>query len=236
MSSDTDTTSSSIHPALAGVGKAAAGMQETGRYFFQRGWSVGTSSNYSVVVNRSPLQLIVTASGMDKGRLSANDFVRVNYDGVQVDASNLPTTDQPRSSAETQLHVILARQDEVGSVLHTHSVWGTLLSEHYAAAGGFEIEDYEMLKGLSGVKTHSHTESVPIFDNTQDIPKLAEKVEDRLHDASLPRIHGFLIRNHGLYTWGADLAEARRHVEIFEFLFEVLGRKLSAQGRLCAQV
>ncbi len=234
MSSEISQAPSPPHAALAGTEKAVVGLQETGQYFFQRGWSVGTSSNYSVVIHRSPLQLLVTASGMDKGRLTSRDFVRVNYDGNQVDPDGLPTTDQPRSSAETQLHVVVARDEAVGAVLHTHSVWGTLLSDHFSDSNGFEIADYEMLKGLSGVKTHRHSESVPIFDNTQDIPKLAEKVEKRLHDASLPPIHGFLIRNHGLYTWGENLEEARRHVEIFEFLFEVIGRKLSAQGKLCA--
>ena len=235
MTTDTEVSPSPSpsHPALAGAESAIADLQETGQYFFQRGWSVGTSSNYSVVVNRKPLQLLVTASGMDKGRLKPRDFVRCNYDGVQVDTANQPTTDQPRSSAETQLHVVLARLENVGSVLHTHSVWGTLISDHFGDEGVFEIEDYEMLKGLAGVKTHRHVESVPVFDNTQDIPKLAEKVEKRLQDESLPPIHGFLIRNHGLYTWGEDLAEARRHIEIYEFLFEVLGRKLSAQGKLC---
>ena len=38
-------------------------------------------------------------------------------------------------------------------------------------------------------------------------------------------IHGFLIRRHGLYTWGKDLAEAARHVEILEFLLEAVGRR-----------
>jgi ribulose-5-phosphate 4-epimerase/fuculose-1-phosphate aldolase len=38
-------------------------------------------------------------------------------------------------------------------------------------------------------------------------------------------VHGFLLSRHGLYTWGRDLAEARRHVEIFEFLFEAVARE-----------
>jgi methylthioribulose-1-phosphate dehydratase len=38
-------------------------------------------------------------------------------------------------------------------------------------------------------------------------------------------VHGFMLRRHGLYTWGKNIAEAKRHVEIFEFLLEVLGRK-----------
>ena len=112
-------------------------------------------------------------------------------------------------------------------MLHTHSVWGTLLSQLYAEEGGFEIADYEMLKGLEGVKTHEHSEWIEVFDNTQDIPALAEEVASHLRDPNRRWQHGFLIRQHGLYTWGPDLFAARRHVEILEFLFECLVRKRS---------
>lgn len=201
--------------------QAIDGLREIGREFHAQGWSVGTSSNYSVVVSRDPLELMLTASGKDKGKLETTDFVRVNAEGQ-------PTFDgQPKSSAETLLHTVLATQPDVGAILHTHSVWGTLLSQHFAEQGGFEINDYEMLKGLEGVKTHEHTEWVEIFENTQDIPSLAEEVARHLRDPNRRWQHGFLIRQHGLYTWGRDLFEARRHIEIFEFLFECLVRKIS---------
>jgi methylthioribulose-1-phosphate dehydratase len=80
-----------------------------------------------------------------------------------------------------------------------------------------------MLKGLEGVKTHEHREWLPIFENSQDIPALAVQVEEML--SQNPNAHGFLLRAHGLYTWGNDPAQARRHVEILEFLLEVTGRK-----------
>ena len=83
-----------------------------------------------------------------------------------------------------------------------------------------------MLKGLEGIKTHERRQWVPIFENTQDIPTLAEDVKRKLSDASNPLTHGFLIRRHGLYTWGKDVFAARRHIEIFEFLFEVVARKI----------
>lgn len=204
---------------LVGHEAAIDCLREVGAMFWQRGWSVGTSSNYSVVVQRNPVELIVTASGMDKGRLTRADFVRVGPDGK-------PTSPgQPKSSAETMLHVMLARRPDVGAVLHTHSIWGTLLSDLYGDAGGLEISGYEMLKGLEGVKTHEHTEFVPVFPNTQDIAALAEEVEQRLFRAGAPPMHGFLIRRHGLYTWGRNLEEARRHIEIFEFLFECVARR-----------
>lgn len=207
------------HP-LFGLEKTVDLLSDCGQFFHARGWSVGTSSNYSAVIGRKPLELVVTTSGADKGRLDRKDFVRI-------DATGAATTDgQPRSSAETMLHVVLAELPGTGAVLHTHSVWGTLLSDYYFPDRGFRIEDYEMLKGLEGIRTHESCVWIPIFDNTQDIPILAAAVRQRLESSSQEISHGFLIRNHGLYTWGHDIASARRHVEIFEFLFEVIGRKI----------
>ena len=199
-------------------------LRECGQLFHRRGWSVGTSSNYSVVAQRDPVELIVTASGKDKGRLEREDFVRIDAHGV-------PTSDgQPKSSAETMLHVVLAEVAGVGAILHTHSVWGTILSDHYFDAGGIEFEGFEMLKGLEGIRTHETTHFVPIFENTQDIPALAEEVRQRLAEDERMS-HGFLIRKHGLYTWGKDVFATRRHIEIYEFLFECLGRKMSLQAK-----
>ena len=199
-----------------------ANLAQTGASFHQRGWSLGTSSNYSVVQGRDPLRLVITASGRDKGRLSPGDFLVIDEAGAAVDRGGNPDN---RPSAEALLHVAAARRPGVGAVLHTHSVWSTLLSDRHHADGGLWIEGYEMLKGLSGIATHEARVRVEIFENTQDIAALARQVEARLVDSGDPIRHGYLIRRHGLYTWGKDLDEARRHVEIFEFLFEVLVRK-----------
>jgi methylthioribulose-1-phosphate dehydratase len=211
---------------LAGLEEPIDSLRAVGQMLWQRGWSVGTSSNYSVVLNRDPLELLLTASGKDKGRLTRADFVRVN-------ASGKPVCDgQPKSSAETLLHVVAAEQPGVGAVLHTHSIWSTILSDFFFADGGFELSGYEMLKGLEGIATHETTAWVEIFDNTQDIPSLAAQVRQRMNDAGDALQYGYLIRRHGLYTWGRDLEEARRHVEIFEFLFECVARKMMLTGEL----
>ena len=208
------------HP-LAGFEKQIDQLRECGRLFHSRGWSVGTSSNYSAVIPGDPVELIVTASGKDKGRLERGDFVRLGNDGQ-------PThSDQPKSSAETMLHVVLAADPvSAGSILHTHSIWGTLLSDRFYDSGGFEIEGYEMLKGLEGILTHETSHWIPIFDNTQDIPSLANEVKAMIESEPGKISHGFLIRKHGLYTWGRDVFAARRHIEVYEFLFECEARKL----------
>ena len=191
---------------------------EVGKIFWQRGWSVGTSSNYSAVVRRNPHQLLVTASGKHKGRLTRSDFVLVDSQGQP------STTGQPKSSAETLLHCIAADQAGAGAVLHTHSVWSTVLSDRFAPQGGILLEGYEMLKGLAGVTTHEHAEWLPIFDNTQDIPQLAEQVSAAMRCSERPLVHAYIIRRHGIYSWGQDIDEAFRHIEIIEFLLECLGR------------
>lgn len=194
-------------------------LSRTGADFHRRGWSLGTSSNYSVVVQRDPLVLLLTGSGFDKGRLKSGQFVLVAGDGSSLHAS------YPKPSAETLLHTALARHAGAGAVLHTHSVAGTVLSEGFLSRGALPLSGYEMLKGLAGITTHETSVDVTIFPNTQDIATLAAEVERRLQDPLHPLRHGFLMAGHGLYTWGRDLAEARRQVEVLEFLFEVVTQK-----------
>jgi methylthioribulose-1-phosphate dehydratase len=194
----------------------AAKLAGLGREFHSRRWALGTSGNYSAVVRRQPVRLLITSSGLDKSALRANDFLEIDQQARVVRGRGKP-------SAETLLHLAVVRARNAGCVLHTHSVWSTLLSERRAGQGGLAIAGYEMLKGLDGVKTHEHREWIPIFPNDQDIPALARKVEAEL--GRDPASHGFLLGGHGLYTWGEDLAQARRHVEIFEFLLEVAGRR-----------
>src|SRR3954462_6415348 len=196
---------------------AAETFIRLGAEFHRRGWVLGTSGNFSAVTSRHPLRLLITASSMDKGRLTADHFLEVGQNGNAVNG----TAGKP--SAETLLHIAVVRATGAASVLHTHSVWSTVLSDLHANDGGFFIKGYEMLKGLEGVTTHEHREWIPILENTQDMKALAAKASALLQKKA--GVHGILIRQHGLYTWGKDPETAARHVEILEFLFESVGRR-----------
>jgi methylthioribulose-1-phosphate dehydratase len=89
-------------------------------------------------------------------------------------------------------------------------------SRLFAPQGHLRLEGYELLKAFAGNQTHEMAIDVPVLPNTQDMPALAAQVEDLLDRQSL---WGYLIDGHGLYAWGRDMAEARRHLEAFEFLF-----------------
>jgi len=186
-----------------------------GRRFYARGWVLGTSGNFSVVTSRDPLRLAITASSVDKGALDPSHI-------LDIDETCAVHGGIGNASAETLLHFEIVRRRGAGAVLHTHSVWSTVLSDSHGLDRGLAIEGYEMLKGLDGVRTHEHREWVPIVSNDQDMPRLAKLVGRTLDEH--PTAHAILLQRHGVYTWGATLADAVRHVEILEFLFETMGR------------
>jgi methylthioribulose-1-phosphate dehydratase len=202
--------------------KAVRNLAEIGKGFYARGWVLGTSGNFSAVISSEPLRLAITSTGLDKGKLSAAQFLEMDEETNVIRGDGRP-------SAEALLHLAIVDGLNAGAVLHTHSVWSTVLSGTHAAQGGIALEGFEMLKGLEGVRTHKHREWLPILENSQDMVELAGRVSNALRES--PGIHGFLLKEHGLYTWGKSLQEAKRHVEILEFLMEVLVRAGAAQSR-----
>jgi methylthioribulose-1-phosphate dehydratase len=193
----------------------AAQLAQIGRQCHERGWALGTSGNFSAVVSQSPLRLAITPSGVDKGTLSADQILEIDERGAVLAGSGRP-------SAEAAIHLAVVRSRGAGAVLHTHSIWSTILSDTLVE-DGLAIQGYEMLKGLDGVATHEHAEWLPLLENTQDWAAEVPRVEAVLERH--PEAHGFLIRRHGLYTWGRDLAGANRQLEVLEFLIEAIERK-----------
>jgi methylthioribulose-1-phosphate dehydratase len=158
----------------------------------------------------------MSPSGIDKGELTPDQLLSIDEN------ARIVSDHGGKPSDESLLHIRIVKERGAGAVLHTHSIWNTIFSDLYASEGGVKIEGYEMLKGLEGVRTHEHSEWLPIIDNSQNMPALAEMVGQTLKET--PAAHGFLLRRHGLYSWGDTLAQAKRHIEILEFLLETMGR------------
>ena len=160
----------------------------------------------------------MSPSGIDKGELTPQQVLTIDEHAKVISGNAVKPSD------ESLLHICIVKQRSAGAVLHTHSVWNTMLSDLFSAEGGVTIEGYEMLKGLQGVRTHEHREWLPIVKNSQDMQALADTITATLtnHQGA----HGFLLERHGLYSWGENLAQAKRHIEILEFLLETVGRTL----------
>ncbi|HTX59487.1 MAG TPA: methylthioribulose 1-phosphate dehydratase, partial [Verrucomicrobiae bacterium] len=150
---------------------------------------------------------LITRSGADKGALSAADLRLVALD------EPIP----PGVSAETPLHVARYAADRaIGAVLHVHTVPATVLSRLDERRGAVLLDGFEMHKALDGFTTHESVVRLPVFANAQDTVQLAREIERSL-GAEAP-VPGYLLAGHGLYAWGSDMAQARRHLEGLEFL------------------
>jgi methylthioribulose-1-phosphate dehydratase len=199
-----------------------------------RGWVPATAGNFSFreAVDGDTLGRIwISASGLDKGAMTPGDLLEIALMETAAGFRVVQAAEGARPSAETSLHAVIYRdRPEARAIAHVHSVWNTLLSERCmktgSAPGAVVLSGYELLKALDGVVTHEHQEQVPILENSQDYVALAAKLSETL--ARFPAAHGVLLSRHGLYTWGKSIAEARRHVEALEFLFEAEARRQMA--------
>ena len=177
------------------------------RELAEAGWTPATSSNFSMRLDDR--HAAITISGRDKGKLTEADIMVVDFDGKAVGSDHRP-------SAETLLHTQLYKRfPDIGCILHTHSHNQTVASRLYAGAGHLRLEGYELLKAFAGNETHETEVLVPVLPNSQDMHTLAAQVDALLDSRPL---WGYLIDGHGLYAWGRDMAEARRHLDAFEFL------------------
>jgi methylthioribulose-1-phosphate dehydratase len=193
----------------------------------RRGWCEGTGGNFSVVLRQQPLILLMAPSGVDKGEVTPDQL-------IEVDEQQRVLRGQGKASAETLLHLEIIRGTGAGAVLHSHSQAGTLISAHLepqiADDGGgvetginhLELTNLEMLKGLSGVTSHQAVIRIPVLSNDQNLQRLSDRASRHLPHAP----YGLLISGHGLYAWGKDLREAKRHLEIHEFLLEQFWRRM----------
>ena len=185
---------------------AAEQLCEYGRLIYHQDWSPATSSNYSMRLDKRHCAL--TSSGKHKGRLTPDDILVVNWQGQS------QTGGKP--SAETLLHTQLYQRDAtIGAVLHTHSLNSVLLS-HLWPESCVTLTGWELQKAFNSQTSHEDTLLIPIFDNNQDIPQLAALVEN--HMVQHGQGHAYLIRGHGIYTWGIDLDACYRHLEALEHL------------------
>lgn len=185
-------------------------------FLHQQGWAPATSSNYSFR-EKARTNFYISESGIDKGAFSEQHLLLVNAEGKPINDNRLP-------SAETALHCLIYQlYPETTCVLHTHSVLNTILSQYFLPQKALFLADYEILKGFSGIKTHQIQVKIPIFENTQDIPALAQAIAASAQNEPMK---AFLIAGHGMYSWGATIADAKRHVEVMEFLLACEYNKL----------
>ncbi|MGG3938538.1 methylthioribulose 1-phosphate dehydratase [Anoxybacillus kestanbolensis] len=184
-----------------------AELAEVKRELAARDWFMATSGNLSLKVSDEPLTFLVTASGKDKRKETAEDFLLVGANGQPVEATHL------KPSAETLLHVEIYNKTSAGCVLHVHTVDNNIISEWYGEEGEVVFTNQEIIKAF-GLWEEDAAFRIPIIPNFAHIPTLAKAFADHVHEDR----GAVLIRNHGITVWGKDAFEAKKFLEACEFL------------------
>ncbi len=204
-------------PRLPTPEEARSTLIDWGQLFYQRRWCDAGSGSFSVVIQRNPLQLLFTIPNRDKRRLQDGDFCVIDAQG-QTEPSN-PNL----AISEAPIHGVIAEYlPHVQYIVHTQSVWSSLISESQFPQNNLVLEGFEMLKGLSGITNHTAKVHLKIYDNTQQIGELTRRLRLVFPEATPALRYGFILKRHGLFTWGKDAEEARRHLETLEYMFELL--------------
>ena len=192
--------------------------------FAGMGWMRGTSGNLSLTLERDPLRLAVTASGLDKGELGPADVVLTDGRGELLPGDERGLV----PSAEAGLHARIAAVTGAGAAVHVHAMAAVEAGFHWP--DGVEIADMEMLKGI-GHSAHGERVVIPVVQNSQDMVELGDRFEEvYLRPANgIAEVPAVIVASHGMYAWGADLAAARRHTEIVEWLLRFTVRTRSAR-------
>lgn len=196
--------------------RALAELTEVKSLFASRGWFPGTSGNLSIRVGDytpDEFHFAITASGKDKSLSTPEDFLFVDQSGKPCETTRL------KPSAETSIHCEIYRQTGAGAIFHIHSVFNSIVSELFWERKSIPVDGVELIKAFNIWDEEAHID-IPIVSNFAHVPSIVPEVKDRLD----PRIPGIMLRKHGIYAWGANAFEAKRHLEAFEFLFEYVYR------------
>lgn len=180
-----------------------------------QGHNPATSGNYSLRSQTSPDIALVSESGIDKSKFTEHNFLPIYYQTREMHPDYKVLN--RKSSDETDIHLTIYQVTKANCVLHSHMLDSLLFADLFAGKQFATIKNLELLKGFKGVKTHELEINIPLFENTQDIRALAEDIKPAI--LSSQNSYGLLLRGHGLYVWGETVEEAKRHLEVFEYIF-----------------
>ncbi|MDO9183820.1 MAG: methylthioribulose 1-phosphate dehydratase [Bacteriovorax sp.] len=180
------------------------------------GHNPATSGNYSLRSLTSPEIALVSESAIDKSKFTENNFLPVYYQTRQMHPDYISSN--RKSSDETDIHLSIYQITNANCVLHSHMLDALLFADLFKDESFATIEGLELLKGFKGIKTHDLKINIPCFENTQDIASLAELIKPAI--LGQKNNYGLLLRGHGIYVWGESVEEAKRHLEVFEYIFK----------------
>lgn len=176
---------------------------ECGRIAYERHLMTSNDGNISVRMENG--NVLITPSGISKGRLDASDMLVVDLNGNII--SSRPNR-KPSSETPMHLEVYKARED-VRAVVHAHPIFATTLT---VAGMEFPVDVLpEVLLTLGDVPVTEY--ATPSSHEDADVIRPFLKTHNAM-----------LLRQHGSLTYGKNLDEALIHLERIEHVSEIYWR------------
>ncbi len=161
--------------------------------------------------------VLMAPTGVHKERVTPQDlFVVDSRSGKVINPSKNRSL---RLSECSPIFCTLINQRGAGSVMHSHALSAVLAADLAGTSDHVVFEGLEMLKGLRGA-SNLDKHPVPVIHNTIREPDLLEQINHVLSQVDFSRAYAILVQDHGAYIWGEDVWEAKRHAEVYHFLFE----------------
>ena len=183
--------------------------------FYGRGWVSGTGGGISGPADGGGLLLAPT--GVHKERIRPDEFFTVDPADGSVRAA--PEDRSLRPSECNAIFCLAVRERAARSIVHSHALSAVLAGDLARDRDHIAIRDLEMLKGIRGVGNRD-THLLPVIRNTPRESELVEQLARVLDDPRFASSFAVIVADHGAYIWGDDVWEAKRHTEVYHFLFE----------------
>lgn len=185
------------------------------RLFYEKGWVAGTGGGICAAVAKDRVLMAPTA--VHKERVKPADLFVVDPRSGAVILR--PRNRALRLSECGSIFSLLVNRKAAGSVLHSHALSAVLAADLAKGTDRVVFEGLEMLKGISGVANFDR-HPVPVIQNAPREPELVIQIEKILEDMDFSKSFCILVKDHGAYIWGREIWEAKRHAEVYHFLFE----------------
>ncbi|MHB8512873.1 MAG: methylthioribulose 1-phosphate dehydratase [Actinomycetota bacterium] len=186
------------------------------RLFYAKDWVSGTGGGISG--QRDDGMLLVAPTGVHKELVEPDDLFAIDPSTCDVVQAPLNSSLQP--SECSSIFSAIVRLKGAGSVVHSHAL-SSVLAGDLSKDGVLRIRGLEMLKGIRGA-SNSDVHEISVIENTSRESELTDAIERACKDRRFDRAAAILVKDHGAYIWGSDVMEAKRHAEVYHFLFEAV--------------
>jgi len=176
------------------ITKLRTDIVEAGKKMLHKGLVIGTSGNISIRISGED-KMLITPSSVEYDKIEIDDILVVDFKKNVLEGERSP-------SVETDMHIGIYRtRPDIGTIVHTHSVYATAIASLGKTIPPFLDEMVLMIGGEIEVAEYG-------------MPGSRELAQNAVR--ALGRKNAVLLANHGSLCCGKNLENAFETAELVE--------------------